>query len=233
MVVGDPAPLPDQFKPLRYARFEAAVVSALTPDSFAPLIGEKATADAVLEQWAHAERAHLACHGVFDVRSPLQSALILAGGKFTLGETMTELSSGRGPREVVLSACQTALTEFVQLPEEVIGFPVGLIQAGAETVIGTLWSVNDWSTSLLMAKYAAERLSCSSAEALRRAQVWLRDSGPEELARFCREVCRMVSRTDAEAMRLHLAALTLRPRDAPTLFSEPYYWAGFTCWGIG
>jgi len=233
MVVGDPAPLPDQFKPLRYARFEAAVVSALAPNSFPPLIGNDATADAVHGQWGRAESAHLACHGIFDMRSPLQSALMLAGGKFTLGETMTELSAGRGPREVVLSACQTALTEFMRLPEEVIGFPVGLIQAGAETVIGTLWSVNDWSTSLLMTKYATERLHCSSAEALRRAQVWLRDSGAEELARFCREICRMVSPADAQAMRLHLAALTLRPRETRALFGEPYYWAGFTCWGMG
>jgi CHAT domain-containing protein/tetratricopeptide (TPR) repeat protein len=233
VAVGDPAPLPEGLEPLRYARFEAAAVSAVTPNSFPPLLGEDASAEAVRARWNDADMAHFACHGVFEMSSPLQSALILARDKFTLGQILTELVNGRGPRHVVLSACQTALTEFVRLPEEVIGLPVGLIQAGADTVIGSLWSVNDWSTSLLMAKYAVERCQCTSSAALCKAQIWLRDSSPAELEHFVEELCRLVPPSEADTIQAQVASLTLRPGDGPPPFDDPYYWAGFGCWGAG
>jgi len=46
----------------------------------------------------------------------------------------------------VLSACQTAIQDFSNLPDEAIGLPAGLTQAGVPSVLGTLWSVNDAST---------------------------------------------------------------------------------------
>jgi CHAT domain-containing protein len=59
----------------------------------------------------------------------------------------------RGTRLVVLLACQTAITDFNDLPEEAIGLPGGFVQAGVPGVVGTLWPVNDLSTMLLMVKF--------------------------------------------------------------------------------
>lgn len=56
-----------------------------------------------------------------------------------------------GTRLVVLSACETALgnNSF----EGVYGLPRGFKQAGVESLLVSLWSVNDRSTSLLMSEF--------------------------------------------------------------------------------
>src|SRR5215467_6226240 len=93
---------------------------------------------------------HFACHGSYDPRSPLKSAVILAGGeRLTLADVYAQPPL-RETRLVVLSACQTGIVDFDKLPEEAIGLPGGFLQAGAPGVVGTLWSVNDLSTALLM-----------------------------------------------------------------------------------
>ena len=56
-------------------------------------------------------------------------------------------------RLVVMSACQTAITDFLKLPDEAIGLPAGCLQAGAEAVVGTLWPVNDLSAAILMIEF--------------------------------------------------------------------------------
>lgn len=234
LTVGDPFPLPEGCPPLPYARFEALTVAALTPNAPPPLLGEDATGDAVRTAWHAADTAHLACHGTFAPDSVLQSALILARGeRFTLNEVIAELMRGRGPARVVLSACQTALTDIYRLPEEMIGFPVGLLQAGAESVVAALWSVNDWSTSLLMARYWYELPKAkTSAAAIRAAQRWLRDSESRELERFATELYHRLPVSERGAVEEQLDSLTLTPTGVRPFKDNPYHWAGFTCWGI-
>lgn len=56
-----------------------------------------------------------------------------------------------GTRLVVLSACETALGNYTF--EGVYGLPRGFKQAGVESLLVSLWSVNDRSTSLLMSEF--------------------------------------------------------------------------------
>ena len=56
-----------------------------------------------------------------------------------------------GTRLVVLSACETALGNYSF--EGVYGLPRGFKQAGVESLLVSLWSVNDRSTSLLMSEF--------------------------------------------------------------------------------
>lgn len=56
-----------------------------------------------------------------------------------------------GTRLVVLSACETALGNYSF--EGVYGLPRGFKQAGVESLLVSLWSVNDRSTSLLMSGF--------------------------------------------------------------------------------
>ena len=77
---------------------------------------------------------------------------------------------------VVLSACETALVNPAELADEHFGLALGPLYAGAPTVWGTLWAVGDVATGLLMGKaYELLRAGKSKAEALREAQLWLRD----------------------------------------------------------
>jgi CHAT domain-containing protein len=76
---------------------------------------------------------------------------------------------------VTLSACETGMI-LPKSVDEVIGITSGLIHAGAATVISSLWSVSDVSTSLLMRKmYELINKGRGKAEALREAQLWLKN----------------------------------------------------------
>ena len=73
-----------------------------------------------------------------------------------------------------LSACQTGLGDI--FPEGVFGLQRAFKIAGANTLLMSLWSVDDRATSLLMQQFYANLLKGNSkSEALRQAQDYLRN----------------------------------------------------------
>ena len=101
-----------------------------------------------------------------------QSGLLFAGSANTLTDknfdenlfdgvlSATELSRQDLSKTelIVLSACQTGLGH---LTDDGYGIQRGLKQAGASAMILTLWSVNDYSSSMLM-RYFYEELEKQS-----------------------------------------------------------------------
>lgn len=186
LVVADPTE-PDC--PLPNAAREANAVAASFSSALI-LSGAQATRTRVLDELARHDILHFACHGRADLLNPLDSGLALAGGeRLTLDDV---LLARLDVRLAVLSACETALPG-ARLPDEVVGLPTGLVQAGAIGVIGSLWSVPDMVTAELMTRfYAAWRCGgMEPAEALRQAQQSVRDdpnhawSHPFYWAAFC------------------------------------------------
>lgn len=162
---------------------------------------------------------HFACHGHADVTEPLASALVMAGGeRLTLREMLDHRLSST--RLAVLSACETAVPGS-QLPDEVIGLPTGLLAAGAAGVLGSLWSVADVSTMLVMIRFyeALRGPDVAPAEALRQAQCWVRDkTNAEKLATFPN----VLALTGVGVPTKHRAFW----EDAQA-HDHPYYWAAF------
>ena len=160
--VGNPQPHP---LPLAFARAELEEVARFFPDGAShPLYETAATETALVGLLPQATHVHLACHGRFDADTPLDSCLELARpdpsepggdeGRVRLEEIL--LATGFGhTRPSAPSACQTAITDARRLPDEAIGLPAGLLHAGVPSVIGTLWSVDDLSTTLLMTQFYA------------------------------------------------------------------------------
>lgn len=232
--VADP-PVPG-LRPLPAARSEVEAITALLPASttVTTFIGDDATQSAVVAATGDATHVHLACHGKYVVEAPLGSCLELADAGLPLSELL-ETKVMPNARLVVMSACQSAVTDLVKLPDEAIGLPAAMLEAGATAAIGTLWPVDDEPTALLMTRFyellfgtdldTAEHIKRKSmarpegadrpqaptapAEALCRAQLWLRDL---TLAAFL------------EFTRRHpaLAGLTSRPP-----FVDPRCWAAF------
>jgi CHAT domain-containing protein/tetratricopeptide (TPR) repeat protein len=112
---------------------------------------------------------------------------------------------------VILSACQTAQGDITD--EGAAGLVRGLKNAGVKTIIATLWSVDDASTSCFMQKfYEALASGKSKVDAFRLAQDYLRNEQiPFPYHKF-----------DAATMA-RSNKVSYYNRD----FSDPYYWAPF------
>ena len=241
LAIGNPLPLPAKIPELPYAAVEVEQIARLFGVEARVLQAQEATVWATESGLEHSNYLHFACHGQYQTERPLASGLLLSGGDIlTLAELFARQSNMKFWRLVVLSACQSALTDQVWLPEEAIGLPAGFLQAGALGVIGSLWSVSDLSTSLLMLKFydlhlksetPSDRGPLSPARALQRAQVWLRDVTYGELTDLfdrLRHDSPSPSMRQVAQEQFRICALR-GPDEKP--YAHPYYWAPFVFYG--
>ncbi|KAH8810251.1 CHAT domain-containing protein [Flagelloscypha sp. PMI_526] len=100
----------------------------------------EATVSAVIKQLGTHGWVHLACHGTQNFRDPMESSFALYDGSLTL-ESLMRKSMGRA-QFAFLSACQTA-TGDKTLADEAIHLTSGMLAAGFQSVVGTMWSIED------------------------------------------------------------------------------------------
>lgn len=181
LAVGDPVGMAEPvipgepsrtLAPLAGAAAEASAVARSFPKGEA-LLGEQATLQAVRERMAGRDVLHFATHGYLSSEAPLRSAILLANGEaLTVYELMGERIEAR---LVVLSACESGLGRKTG-GDDVLGLARGVLAAGANAAIVSLWRVNDAATLPLM-RELYRRLCAGEppAEALHGAQAYLRD----------------------------------------------------------
>jgi len=116
---------------------------------------------------------HLATHAAFNGRS--DRAFIVANGEvIRLAELREMIESSRTRGDIldliILSACETAVGD----DEGSMGLAGAAVQAGARSVIGSLWQVSDTGTAELMSQfYRRYSAGESRSQALRDAQLAL------------------------------------------------------------
>ncbi|MBI2301369.1 MAG: CHAT domain-containing protein [Armatimonadetes bacterium] len=130
---------------------------------------------------------HFACHGLLDNVDPFGSALALTADQDNDGllRAYEILEHVRLKADlVVLSACETGLGEQTRF-EGVVGLTRAFIYAGTPSVVVSLWSVPDESTTKLMTEFYRQlQAGKPKDEALRQAQlVLLHDKDHPEWAR--------------------------------------------------
>lgn len=84
---------------------------------------------------------HFACHGIQDTALMTNSGLCLANGRRLTLRDIIALSRPRSGL-AFLSACQTATGDEC-LSDEAVHITAGMLYAGYEGVIGTMWSISD------------------------------------------------------------------------------------------
>ncbi|MFC9327315.1 CHAT domain-containing protein [Kitasatospora sp. NPDC057015] len=186
--------------------------------------------DALLAALGRGAIVHFAGHARAVPEDPLAGSLILAAGDSL---TMAELL-GRHLRArlVVMSACRTGVVGR-DMPDEVVGFPAALLQAGVAGVIATLWPVPDDACLILMLRfYEGLRSGIAPPEALRGAQRWLRDVTAARIRAHiagARQAGAAWPPADVLDGCFEVVAFH-EPDERP--FGAPEHWAGFVYIGV-
>ncbi|MFG3816144.1 CHAT domain-containing tetratricopeptide repeat protein, partial [Limnothrix redekei] len=172
---------------------------------------EKATTATVAANLGQQAIVHFSCHGTANFNEPLNSGLLMNDDLLTLRELFNlKLTEGdkHGIRLAVLSACETGLPGL-DLADEAIGLPVGLLQAGVAGAIASLWAVSDLSTAILLTKFYDlwRNHHLTPPDALHQAQQWFRD-------------------TKRSAISQETGLTPAGNKD------HPYHWAGFSYTGL-
>ncbi|MCB1036718.1 MAG: CHAT domain-containing protein, partial [Acidobacteria bacterium] len=150
-------------------------------DRFAA-VGFDATREAVLGgKLADFQVVHIATHGVLNDEQPEYTHLVLSlvdrQGRTVEGRLYQHEIGGLelSADLVVLSACNSALGKNVR-GEGLMGMTRGFMDAGASSVLVSLWYVSEEATALLMERFYAELLleGKTPSAALQSAQTWLR-----------------------------------------------------------
>jgi CHAT domain-containing protein/Tfp pilus assembly protein PilF len=141
------------------------------------LVGSRATEARFIELAPHREVLHLATFGVLNPRNPLFSYVQLNAGEETDGrlEVHEVFGLSLAADLVVLSACATGLgsgpSHNVPPGDDWLGLVRAFLYAGAQSVVASLWPVDDRATARLMEKfYEGLRDGRSKAGALADAQ---------------------------------------------------------------
>jgi CHAT domain-containing protein len=165
---------------------------------------EAATPDAVISSLKGKTHWHFASHGTFSWQDARASALVMHGHAMLSVARLQEAGGLGRPRLVVLSACETGLSDITTSPDEFIGLPGTFIALGAAGVISTLWPVSDAATALLIAKVYELHMGAHlpPETALSRAQAWLREASGDDLNTYARSAA-----ADGRLQSRHLAEI--------------------------
>jgi hypothetical protein len=124
---------------------EVKAVSSVLSDADV-FVGAEATLEVLREKGAQCRFIHIATHGWFRQDNPMFSSISLGDSRLSLFD-LYQLDL---PSELVtLSGCGTGLNVVVG-GDELLGLVRGLLYAGAQGVLVTLWDVNDQSTAEFM-----------------------------------------------------------------------------------
>lgn len=140
-----------------------------------PLVNQAVTRQAFTAEIARKDFIHFQGHAVHEPKDPLESYLSLADGQLTAREvfTLPDLQADL----VALAACESAANVIVT-GDEPLGLIPAFLYAGTNSVLATLWKVQQKAAALTMQLFYDRLLdsqnSFHKAEALRQAMLTVR-----------------------------------------------------------
>ena len=155
-------------------RTEVEALSRILPNAKL-FVGEAATEDVLRTHGRSSKLVHIATHGYFRQDNPMFSSIRLGGSHVSL----YDISHLQLPAElIVLSGCATGLN-VVTPGDELMGLVRGLLQAGAQSLILSLWDVHDESTKeFMIGFYTHLQKGLRKAEAMQTTMLELRERYP-------------------------------------------------------
>ena len=138
-------------------------------------VGDEATEDVLKKYGPRSKSVHIATHGYFRQDNPMFSSIRLGTSHLSLYD-MAHLQL---PVDmVVLSGCATGLN-VITPGDELMGLVRGLLQAGAQSLVLSLWDVHDDSTKEFMIEFYTQlQQGRTKGQAMQNACLHLRESRP-------------------------------------------------------
>ncbi len=169
-------------------------------------------------QQSHFKIVHLATHVYFNQKSFNDSFILLWDG-FLKPNKLQDLGWDSPSVELlVLSACDSVVGDEASK----FGLAGIAMQAGAKSVLGSLWSVSDEGSAVFMSEfYKHLKTAPTKSEAVRRAQIAMLKFQP---------VPETDTTSETYTTRGSYSPTKVRP-GSDERFSNPYYWAGYTIVG--
>jgi CHAT domain-containing protein len=158
------------YKPIEFSTAEVERIGRLFPNS--ETYTDSLASELIFRERAqHYDILHLACHAELNSSYPLYSGLLLAPGGGYDGELDVHeiFTLNLNAYLVVLSSCQTGLGQLTN-GDELVGLSRAFICAGTQSLISSLWAVDDESTGYLMECLYRNLQNHSMVESLQMAQ---------------------------------------------------------------
>ncbi|MEN9218495.1 MAG: CHAT domain-containing protein [Gloeomargarita sp. DG_2_bins_126] len=209
--------------PLPSVPTELQTVTSLWPGKY--FLNQDFTPERLVQERKAGQQrmVHLATHATFKP-GDLSNSYITFGNNENLPVTRLRELSLQGVELLTLGACRTLIGDATGTDQTVeFGFAGLAVKTGVETVVASLWNVDDTATLALMTEfYRFLKKVPIKAEALREAQLAL-----------------MQGQTKVEGGQLRLVtrsgqSIPLPPELAKIKdldFSHPYFWSGFSMIG--
>jgi CHAT domain-containing protein len=180
-------PLKRQLRSAEFAGFLASLPSAeaeaqriarvFASDASTIVTRDKATETAYASQAGQYDIVHFATHGMASDGQPLYSTLVLApdaaNGSDGFLQAYEVLRTPLNASLVVLGGCETALSGGADWGQGLVGLVVAFRQAGAQSVLATLWTIDATTAEMMSAFYEALAKGQSPPVALRQAKLRL------------------------------------------------------------
>ncbi|KAG2008742.1 hypothetical protein CC2G_014136 [Coprinopsis cinerea AmutBmut pab1-1] len=131
---------------LPMTKLELKKIESCIPDR-RHLVARIGTSDAptnpteILEEIKTSSIVHFGCHGSQDASNPLDSSLILSGGRLTVSSLIRNCQTSEAAL-AYLSACEMAMGDE-QRPDESLSLAATMQFAGFRGVVATMWSIHD------------------------------------------------------------------------------------------
>ena len=166
------------FTSLAGARKEAEMIGQLL--GVQPLLGERATREAVLQAMNSVSLIHIAAHGNADrgeiALSPRPTANSIPEEEDYLLRVSDISQVKLRAKLVILSCCHSGRGEIKV--EGVLGIARAFLASGARSVLVTLWAIEDEATEQFITRFYRHLVDgFSASECLHQAMKWLRNNG--------------------------------------------------------
>jgi CHAT domain-containing protein/tetratricopeptide (TPR) repeat protein len=222
----------DPTSDLPFTRLDALAVRPV-PTANRIFTGPHATTAHWIEHGPSADPCHYAGHAVYRRPDPLGSSIELGTGKVTLGDIFDDGVPVASGASLVLSGCETAMTDYGDAADEHLGLASGFLFAGSSSVLSTNWAVAEAPAALLIDHYYANLQQMEPAAALAEAQRKLRHSSRRDMVRLLDRVDVLdregvLDKRSRDRLRHERESL----RQGRADYSHPIYWAAYTVTGL-